>query len=77
MTEHLTGLKLSHSPLPNLGHNEDWKALAITNVSVPRSCLPPAPQKLLGVPMQLPLLRADPADRGNALENNCLYVGKC
>lgn len=74
---HLTGLKLSHNPLLNLGQNDDWKALAITNVFVPCSPLPPAPQKVSGVPMQLSLLRADQADRGNTLENNCLCVGKC
>lgn len=48
----------------------------MTNVFVPRSPLPPALQEVLGVSMQLLLLRADQADRGNTLENNCLYVGK-
>lgn len=77
MIGHLTGLKLRHILLLNLGQNEDEKALAVTDVFVPRSSLPPAPQKVSGVPMQLPLLRAGQADRGNTLENNCLYVGKC
>lgn len=74
---HLTGLKLRQSPLLNLAQNDDWKALAITDVFVPRCPLPPVPQKVLGALMMLPLLRPDQADRGNTLGNNCLYVGKC
>lgn len=61
---HFTRLKLRHSPLLNLGQNEDWTVLAITDVFVPHSPLPPAPQNVSGVPMLLPpLLRADQADR--------------